>query len=114
MTARKPIWLAAASLAALTVGVYLSGCATTEPGGQLKDNQAPRVWLASGPPEGTVQSYTVRLFWGGWDPDGEIQYYEYAITDNDAGVFNPADTTGRDKWRRVFTNRLKVIFHRPT
>jgi hypothetical protein len=42
--------------------------------------------------------------WGGWDPDGEIQYYEYCITDNEGHVFNPRDTVGRHKWHRVYGN----------
>ncbi|MFH1754338.1 MAG: hypothetical protein ABIA59_01430, partial [Candidatus Latescibacterota bacterium] len=78
------------------------GC--SEDLGVPKDNQSPTVWLSSAPPEGSTSKYTIQLFWGGWDPDGEVRYYEYAVTDNDSGFFNPADTTGRDKWHKVFSN----------
>jgi hypothetical protein len=73
-------------------------------------NQDPQVWLSSAPPEGTVSSYTIQMFWGGWDPDGEIAYYEYCITDNESGVFMPEDTTGADKWRKVFRNDSTFTF----
>ncbi len=79
-----------------------SGC--SEDMGVMKENKPPTVWLSSAPPEGSLTQYSIHLFWGGWDPDGEIQYYEYAITDNETGVFEPADTTGRDKWHKVFSN----------
>ncbi|MEN8165811.1 MAG: hypothetical protein ABFS37_16900, partial [Acidobacteriota bacterium] len=32
-----------------------------------------------GPPEDREDSYSVRLWWTGWDSDGSIDHYEYAI-----------------------------------
>jgi len=90
---------------ALTVG-----CASTSRNGTLKKNQPPNVWLSGAPPEGSVDTYTVHMFWGGWDPDGEIAYYEYAITNNGTGPFNPADTVGSDKWHRVYANDTTLTF----
>jgi hypothetical protein len=84
--------------------VHLSGCASDKLAGERLGNEAPQVWLASAPPEGSVSEYTLHLFWGGWDPDGEIAYYEYIMTDNETGVFLPEDTTAVDgvsKWNRV-------------
>jgi hypothetical protein len=49
------------------------------------------------------------LFWGGWDPDGEIDYYEFLITDNVTGVFDPDDTTGV-AWRPVYSNDSTFVF----
>ena len=86
----------------LSLGAIWMGC--SEDLGVLKENQPPSVWLSSAPPEGSVSKYSIHLYWGGWDPDGEILYYEYAITDNDSGVFNPADTVGADNWHQVNTN----------
>jgi hypothetical protein len=57
-----------------------------------------------------MSKYTIQMFWGGWDPDGEIRYYEYAITDNDSGFFDPADTTGADNWHKVFSNDSLFTF----
>ncbi len=67
-------------------------------------NEPPVVWLSSGPPEGSTTDYRIRFNWGGWDPDGTIAFYEYAITDNESGVFMPSDTVstpGDLKWSRA-------------
>ena len=93
----------------LVVSVALNGCAD-DPGGERVENLPPNVWLSSAPPEGTATKYRIRLFWGGWDPDGEIAYYEYAITDNEGGTFSPADTAGADKWHRVLANDSLFTF----
>ncbi len=87
-----------------------AGCADNELVGTKKTNQPPRVWLSAAPPEGTVSAYTLHLYWGAWDPDGEVAYYEYVITNNTSGVFDPADTTGADKWLRVFSNDSTFMF----
>jgi hypothetical protein len=73
-------------------------------------NQPPTVWLSGAPPEGSKTKYTIQLFWGGWDLDGEIRYYEFTITDNDFGFFDPADTTGADKWHKVYANDSTFTF----
>ncbi len=92
------------------VGAQIFGCTSDKLEGPGKENQAPTVWVSSAPPEGTISAYTLHLYWGGWDPDGEVLYYEYVITDNPGGVFDPADTTGSDKWRRVFRNDSTFTF----
>jgi len=89
-------------------GWQLSGC--SDPGGDLKENQPPTVWLSGAPPSGTVESYTIKLFWGGWDPDGEIRHYEFCITDNEGAAFDPADTVGPDKWHKVHSNDSTFSF----
>jgi hypothetical protein len=90
------------------LAVHALGCASDELTGTRLANQPPKVWLAGGPPEGAVTSYRVHLYWGGWDPDGHVEHYEYAITDNESGIFDPADTTGADKWHR--TSRTDSTF----
>jgi hypothetical protein len=97
---------------AAAVPVVLAGCSDSG-GGDPIDNLAPNVWLSSAPPEGTTEKYTVHLYWGGWDPDGEIAYYEYAITDNETGTFDPADTTrvgDVNPWRKVVANDSVFTF----
>lgn len=87
------------------LGLQIWSCADDQFIGRLNENAPPTVWLASAPPEGTVSNYRLHLWWGGWDPDGEIDHYEYVITNNDSGIFDPADTTstpGDYKWKRVF------------
>lgn len=76
-------------------------------------NKPPDVWIASGPPEGAVTDYRVHFYWGGWDPDGEVVYYEYAIADNETGVFDPADTmstSGDYAWTRIDGNEGDFAF----
>ena len=94
----------------VAAAAFVGGCADDQFVGTGKDNQPPQVWLSSAPPEGSVSNYTLHLFWGRWDPDGEIARYEYAITNNEEGVFDPADTTGADKWRRVYSNDSTFTF----
>ena len=93
----------------LACATLLSGCASDQIGGQAAENQAPTVWIAAAPPEGSIGSYYVQLFWGGWDPDGEIAYYEYLITNNTRGTFSPADTSGAP-WQPVVSNDSTFTF----
>lgn len=90
------------------LAIQLGGCTTTEREGERLDNQPPRVWLSSAPPEGTTEKYTIRMFWGGWDPDGEISYYEYKITNNEGNTFVSADTAG--PWDPVYGNDSTFTF----
>ncbi len=89
--------------------LFMSACASDTIDGKRLDNQAPTVWLAAAPPEGSTGTYTVSLYWGGWDPDGEIANYEYLITDNITGVFSPSDTVGAP-WYPVVGNDSTFTF----
>lgn len=55
-------------------------------------NDPPRVWLAAGPPEGSIVDNPVHFYWGGWDSDGAVTGFEYLFAQNDTGTFEPADT----------------------
>lgn len=68
--------------------------------GTSNENRPPEVWLSSGPVQGDTTGYQVHFYWSGWDPDGEISHFEFCIVaSGETGVgFNPADTTGADKW----------------
>ncbi len=87
----------------------IGACSDGTLSGEHVSNKPPTVWLSSGPPEGSTGTYTVQLFWGGWDPDGEIKYYEYLVTDNVTGVFSPDDTTGVP-WSPVVGNDSTFTF----
>lgn len=87
--------------------IFLYGCSEDLLIGERKTNLAPEVWLSSGPVENSVTSYKVHFYWGGWDPDGEIAFYEFVIVDgNDDNPigFNQEDTTGLDKWTRTYSH----------
>ncbi len=89
--------------------LIMGACASDTIDGKHSENKAPTVWLAAAPPEGSVGTYTVNLFWGGWDPDGEIAKYEYLVTDNTTGVFIPSDTVGAG-WSSVVGNDSTFTF----
>jgi hypothetical protein len=95
--------------AAMGAVIAFGACASDTIDGEHATNQAPSVWLAAAPPEGSTGTYTVQLFWGGWDPDGEIAKYEYLVTDNVTGVFNPADTVDVP-WNPVVGNDSTFTF----
>jgi hypothetical protein len=94
-------------MAVLVAGGF-SACTNEEPGPGF-ENQPPQVWLSAAPPEGSTSKYTVKLYWGGWDPDGEVKYYEYLITDNQTGVFDPADLDN-GTWYTVLANDSTFTF----
>ncbi len=96
-------------VAAVVVG--LTGACNNDGGpvGTLKANQSPHVWLAAAPPEGSTSKYSIRLYWGGWDPDGEIDHYQYLITDNETGIFDPGDLEN-GVWTPVFANDSTFVF----
>ncbi len=85
--------------ALLGVSGLILACAAG-PGGSDYKNTPPEVWISAGPPEGGVSSYRIDFEWGGSDLDGSVAHFEYSIADNN-GAFDPADTTGADKWTRT-------------
>ncbi|MDH4036352.1 MAG: hypothetical protein OEX18_03400 [Candidatus Krumholzibacteria bacterium] len=88
--------------------VAIAACSESG-GGEAYENQPPQVWLSAAPPEGSVSKYTVKLYWGGWDPDGEIRYYQYLVTDNKTGVFDPMDLENGE-WLTVVANDSTFTF----
>ena len=84
--------------AAALMWLGMAGCSGEVFTGESKTNRAPEVWLSSGPVEGDTTGYQVHFYWGGWDPDGEIDHFEFVIADGDPIGFNPADTAGLDAW----------------
>jgi hypothetical protein len=99
-----------AAILVLLIVLMTIGCTSESFSGDPVENQPPEVWLSAAPPEGTSNTYIVHMYWGGWDPDGEIAYYEYSITDNEFGAFDPEDTTGSEHWSRVYSNDSTFTF----
>jgi hypothetical protein len=95
-----------AGLLVPVLAIFAAGCSDGTAPAPYK-NQPPTVWIEAGPPEGGVSSYRIEIRWGGWDPDGSINHYEYCITNNN-GSFDPADTTGADRWTR--TGKTSDVF----
>jgi len=44
-------------------------------------NHRPHVSVTGGPPQGGVSNYYVTISWVGWDEDGVVKYFIYAIDD---------------------------------
>lgn len=97
---RKTI-IPTALLAAFLAAVLFAGCSEGVFTGDPEDNDPPEIWLSSGPVQGDTTGYQVHFYWSGWDPDGEVQFYEFSIVEGDPIGFTPADTAGLDKWTRT-------------
>ncbi len=89
-----------AVIASVGVGL-LAGCSENTFVGEPHGNKPPEVWLSSGPVEKDTTGYRVHFYWSGWDPDGEIDHFEFVIADGDPFGFDPDDTTGIEKWTRT-------------
>jgi hypothetical protein len=101
-------YLSIAAAALIFAATLAAGCSNEVYTGTQKKNTPPEVWLSSGPVEGDTTSYQVHFYWGGWDPDGEITHFEFVVVDGDPIGFDPADTTGIEKWQ-VTTSYDSVI-----
>ena len=77
----------------LGVGVLLVGCEKKE--GQIIPNQPPGIELTSGPIENSYESYAVEFFWAGWDEDGIVDHFLWAID----------DTSSERAWNLTYLNR---------
>jgi len=93
----------------LLIGL-LYGCSEDVYIGEQRTNIPPRITLTNGPVEGDTVSYQVHFYWLGFDEDGWVDYYEVALSSGDPIGFDPADTTGLDKWTKIYsTDTLLVV-----
>ncbi len=97
--------LAAGAALALTLG-----CEEKAFIGQHGANRPPTIRLTSGPPEGDTTAYRIQFSWMGFDSDGRVDFYEYVMCDGSPLGFDPSDTTGADKWRRIFRTDSTFAF----
>jgi hypothetical protein len=63
-------------LLTLVMGGLWAGCDSRS--GAPLPNLEPNTRISAGPPEGADASYSINLFWFGWDDDGFVDYYEIA------------------------------------
>ncbi|KPJ60825.1 MAG: hypothetical protein AMJ46_05035 [Latescibacteria bacterium DG_63] len=56
-----------------------SGCEKAPPPSLL--NRRPHVYVSGGPPQGGTSYYYVTVYWRGWDSDGVVECFRYAIDD---------------------------------
>jgi len=88
----------AITISAFVILTFILGCSEDVFIGTLKKNQPPTIRITNGPIEGDSVVYRVHFYWIGNDPDGRVNYYEYVFAEGDPIGFDPADTTGLDKW----------------
>ncbi|MBU8923339.1 MAG: hypothetical protein KOO63_16100 [Bacteroidales bacterium] len=76
-----------------------AGCSEQSPyTGEYEENHLPMVELTNGPLEGDSIQYNIHFYWIANDLDGRVEYFEIAMVEGDPVGFDPADTTGADKW----------------
>ncbi len=66
------------ALVAAVVALLLPGCGS-DPGGTALPNLRPEVRLTAAPRPLSETNYQVALSWSGYDPDGRIERFEYAL-----------------------------------
>jgi hypothetical protein len=95
---------AAAGLALLTVVVWAAACSKQAPL-QLLPNVRPTIEVTQAPTSTTQPFfYSYELRWAGYDIDGHIDHFRYAI--------DPPDTPGADTaWVKTTENRKSFLFH---
>jgi hypothetical protein len=91
----------------LTVLLF-SACDNDSFFGDNLENSPPTIRFVYGPPESGYTVYQIHLYWMGHDPDGKIDHYEYVIADGDPLGFDPADTTGLDKWTSTELTEIEL------
>ncbi len=94
----RSLLLSIAAVCALTLSIIITGCSESVYTGLQETNRPPEVWLSSGPVEQDTTGYQVHFYWSGWDPDGEIDHFEFCILDGDPIGYTPADTMDADNW----------------
>ncbi len=82
----------------LAVIVMTVSCSEDVLVGEDIENVPPTVRITDAPFEKVPTKYQVHFYWYGYDPDGSIDHYEYVVVPGDPIGFDPADTTGIDKW----------------
>ena len=91
-------------LTALAAALWLAACSKTAPI-PLSPNQRPTLELTQAPVSVSQPFfYGYELRWAGYDADGSISYFRYAI---DPPTQPDADTV----WVRTRENRQSFLFH---
>jgi len=105
-----------AAIGVWAVGVW--GCREQAPS-NFDSNIPPETFISGAPAESTLSYYQVHLRWGGTDPDGLVDHYEFSVTDSNQV---PADidpdfsgyyaTTRTDSLFRLSADAPQILGHR--
>ncbi len=98
--------------------ILLWGCRRSNPS-TFDSNLPPETYIPYAPAESTLAYYRVHLYWNGVDPDGEVDHFEYAVTDSNkipgedtpgfSGFFR---TTRTDSTFQLEANNPQILGHR--
>jgi len=78
--------------------LFVWGCRRENPS-TFDSNLPPETIISGAPAESTLSFYQVHIYWYGQDPDGEVDHYEYAVTDTNK--IPGEDTPGFDGFYRT-------------
>ncbi|HEU4725253.1 MAG TPA: hypothetical protein VFU59_08135 [Candidatus Eisenbacteria bacterium] len=93
------------------VAALFGGCAKDNGAGPTPVRLAPETELTYAPLEGDTAGYRVRLFWNGYDKDGEVVRFRYAV-DDDTLETDPSkwqSTTAKDTTLLLLVDPVKEI-----
>ncbi len=91
-------------VAGLALALFAGGCGKKAGVLRLIPNERPRVTLTAAPVnEADTAYYAYKISWSGYDPDGRVSYFLYAI--DPVGGANPETT-----WIRTTKNEETIFF----
>ena len=81
-------------LTVLIIALSLSKCGILDPkDSEPNPNQAPETFITSGPKEGAVNSYFVRITWRGEDVDGIVKSFNLVVDGSEVKGVTKTDST---------------------
>jgi hypothetical protein len=96
-----PLCAMSAVLASVALALF-GGC--DEDLGRFIPNKPPDVWLTATPPDSGTAGYDIEFYWEGWDSDGEVDYFIYAVDPPD--MYGPQDSV----WTRTDDYSGRFVF----
>ena len=93
--------------------LFPAGCAH-EPDGPTPANRSPHVQLTGGPADGDSAEYRSTFYWHGWDDDGIVDHYRYAMINlvERPSIGGPDDIPAAD-WRDTLSTRASFVLRSP-
>jgi hypothetical protein len=106
--ARGRIGIIFASVAALVLSAFF-GCSKT-PTAVVPTSKNPETELTFAPLEGDTASYRIHFYWNGYDDDGEITQFRYALDADTANAFSTwTSTTAKDTTLLFLVDPVKEV-----
>ena len=93
------------------VAAMFGGCGKDKKTGPVPVSQAPETELTYAPLEGDTAGYRVRLYWSGYDRDGEVLRFRYAIDEDtlETDLSKWQWTTAKDTTLLLLVDPVKEI-----